>query len=152
MKIAIGGDSAGVSLVDILVPHLKSLKDVEVTDMSKSPSGGSEYYANMAERVAQAVLSGQADRGILCCGTGIGMAMSANKVPGIRAAQTHDTFSAERAAKSNNAHVITLGARVVGSELAKAIVNAWLASEFDPAGPSAANVVAVNELDAKYKK
>ena len=150
MKIAIGGDSAGVSLVDILVPHLKSLKDVEVTDLSKSPSGGSEYYANMAERVAQAVLSGEADRGILCCGTGIGVAMSANKVPGIRAAQTHDTFSAERAAKSNNAHIITLGARVVGSELAKTIVDAWLAAEFDPAGSSADNVLAIEALDAKY--
>ena len=154
MKIAIGGDSAGVSLVDILVPHLKSLKDVEVTDMSKSPTGGSEYYANMAERVAQAVLSGEADRGILCCGTGIGVAMSANKVPGIRAAQTHDTFSAERAAKSNNAHIITMGARVIGPELAKAIVNTWLASisGFDPQGPSAGNVTAIDELDKKYRK
>jgi len=154
MKIAIGGDSAGVSLVDILVPHLKSLKDVEVTDLSKSPSGGSEYYANMAERVAQAVLSGEADRGILCCGTGIGVAMSANKVPGIRAAQTHDTFSAERAAKSNNAHIITMGARVIWPELAKAIVNTWLASisGFDPQGPSAGNVTAIDELDKKYHK
>ena len=154
MKIVIGGDSAGVSLVDILVPHLKSLKDVEVTDMSKSPTGGSEYYANMAERVAQAVLSGEADRGILCCGTGIGVAMSANKVPGIRAAQTHDTFSAERAAKSNNAHIITMGARVIGPELAKAIVNTWLASVsgFDPQGPSAGNVTAIDELDKKYRK
>jgi len=148
MRIAIAGDSVGVSLVDVLVPHLKGLKDVEVTDMSKSPTGvAGEYYANIAERVAQAILAG-----ILVCGTGIGVAMSANKVPGIRAAQTHDTFSAERAAKSNNAHIITFGARVVGPELAKTIVNAWLASEFDPQGPSAGNVAAVNELDRKYRK
>ena len=108
----------------------------------------------MSERVAQAILSGQADRGILCCGTGIGVAMSANKVPGIRAAQTHDTFSAERAAKSNDAHIITMGARVIGPELAKTIVNAWLASisGFDPQGPSAGNVIAINELDKKYRK
>ena len=153
MKIAIAGDSAGVSLVEVLVPYLKGLKDVEVTDMSKSPSGAAgEYYANIAERVAQAILAGQADRGILICGTGIGVAMSANKVPGIRAAQTHDTFSAERAAKSNNAHIITFGARVIGPELAKTIVNAWLASDFDPQGPSAGNVAAVNELDQKYRK
>ena len=152
MKIAIAGDSAGVALVDVLVPYLAKREGTLVTDLSKTASGGSEYYANIAERVARAVADKQYDRGILCCGTGIGVCMSANKVPGIRAAQTHDTFSAERAAKSNNAHVITLGARVVGSELAKTIVNAWLASEFDPAGPSAANVVAVNELDAKYKK
>ena len=73
-------------------------------------------------------------------------------MPGIRAAQTHDTFSAERAAKSNDAHIITLGARVVGIELAKTIVNAWLVSEFDPAGPSAANVAAIGALDSKYRK
>lgn len=153
MKIAIAGDSAGVSLVEVLVPHLKGCKGVEaVADLSKSPTGAGEYYANVAERVARAVLAGEFDRGILCCGTGIGVAMSANKVPGIRAAQTHDTFSAERAAKSNNAHIITMGARVIGPELAKTIVNAWLASEFDPKGPSAANVAAIDELDRKYKK
>ena len=153
MRIAIAGDSVGVSLVDVLVPYLKGLKDVEVTDMSQSPTGATgEYYANIAERVAQAILAGQFDRGILACGTGIGVAMSANKVPGIRAAQTHDTFSAERAAKSNNAHIITFGARVIGPELAKTIVNAWLASEFDPQGASAGNVAAVDELDRKYRK
>ena len=152
MKIAIAGDSAGVSLVEVLLPYLKSIKDIEVTDMSKSPTGASEYYANLAERVAQAVLAKQFDRGILICGTGIGVAMSANKVPGIRAAQTHDTFSAERAAKSNNAHIITMGARVIGAELAKTIINAWLASEFDPQGASVNNVAAIDELDKKYSK
>ena len=152
MKIAIAGDSAGVSLVEVLLPYLKSLKDIEVTDMSKSPTGASEYYANLAERVAQAILAKQFDRGILICGTGIGVAMSANKVPGIRAAQTHDTFSAERAAKSNNAHIITMGARVIGAELAKTIINAWLASEFDPQGASVNNVAAIDELDKKYSK
>jgi ribose 5-phosphate isomerase B len=156
MRIAIAGDSAGPVLVEALFQHLKSCPGVDVTDMSQSPEGeaggASEYYANIAERVAQAILAGQFDRGILICGTGIGVAMSANKVPGIRAAQTHDTFSAERAAKSNNAHIITFGARVIGSELAKTIVNAWLASEFDPQGPSAGNVAAVDELDWKYRK
>ena len=79
--------------------------------------------------------AGENERAILFCGTGIGVCISANKVPGIRAALTHDTYSAERAAKSNNAQIITMGARVIGPELAKAIVDAWLASEFDPAGP-----------------
>jgi ribose 5-phosphate isomerase B len=68
------------------------------------------------------------------------------------AALTHDTFSAERAAKSNNAHIITLGARVIGPELAKTIVNAWLESDFDPQGASAGNVAAIDELDKKYNK
>ena len=152
MKIAIAGDSAGASLARVLCEHLAARSDLQVEDISLPEEGTEPFYAELSERVCQGVLSGRYDRAILVCGTGIGVCLSANKVPGIRAAQTHDTFSAERAAKSNNAHVITLGARVVGSELAKAIVNAWLASEFDPAGPSAANVVAVNELDAKYKK
>jgi ribose 5-phosphate isomerase B len=120
--------------------------------MSRLPGGGNEYYANIAERVATAVLRKEFDRGILCCGTGIGVCMSANKVPGIRAAHTHDVYSAVRAAKSNNAHIITMGARVIGVEHAKAIVDAWLASEFDPQGPSAANVDAIDSLDRKYRR
>jgi ribose 5-phosphate isomerase B len=153
MRIAIAGDSAGPVLVEALFQHLKSCPNVEVADLSRSPTGeAGEYYANIAERVARAILAGQFDRGILICGTGIGVAMSANKVPGIRAAQTHDTFSAERAAKSNNAHIITFGARVIGAELAKTIVNTWLSCEFDPQGPSAGNVAAVDELDRKYRK
>ena len=152
MKIAIAGDSAGAPLVNILVPYLKSLPCAGVADLSiPSSMAVGEYYADLAERVAQAILDGQYDRGILVCGTGIGVAMSANKVPGIRAAQTHDTYSAERAAMSNNANIITLGARVVGPELAKAIVNTWLTSKFDPKGTSASNVAAVNKLDEKYR-
>ena len=152
MKIAIAGDSGGVSLVEVLTAHLGTCSGVEVTDLSHAPSGKSEYYASVAERVACAILAGEYDRGILCCGTGIGMSISANKVPGIRAALTHDTFSAERAAKSNNAHIITLGARVIGPELAKTIVNAWLASDFDAQGASAGNVKAIDDLDSKYHK
>ena len=152
MKIAIAGDSAGVALVDVLAAYLKTCKNVEVTDLSRSPTGATEYYANIADRLAGAILNKEFERGILCCGTGIGMAMSANNVPCIRAALTHDTFSAERAAKSNNAHIITMGARVIGTELAKTIVNAWLASDFDPAGASAGNVEAIDALDRKYRK
>ena len=151
MRIVLAGDSVGVVLSEVLAKNLESA-GFEVKELSRSPTGEGEYYANIAERVARAILAGEFDRGILCCGTGIGMAISANKVPGIRAAQTHDTFSAERAAKSNDAHIITLGARVVGTELAKTIVNAWLVSEFDPAGPSAANVAAIGALDSKYRK
>jgi D-erythrulose 4-phosphate isomerase len=143
MKIALGGDSAGKPLIDVIEAHLKTTKH-EVANLSQSG-----FYADLAAKVSHAVLDGHYDRAILCCGTGIGVAMSANKVPGIRAAQTHDTYSAERAAKSNNAQIITMGARVIGPELAKAIVDTWLASEFDPKGASAANVDAVNKLDAQ---
>ncbi|WP_104663021.1 D-erythrulose-4-phosphate isomerase [Ensifer adhaerens] len=143
MKIAIGADSAGKPLLDVIAAHLGSRSDVEVVDLSQSG-----FYADLAQNLAQQVVEGKHDRGILFCGTGIGVCISANKVPGIRAALTHDTYSAERAAKSNNAQIITMGARVIGPELAKSIVDTWLASEFDPNGSSAGNVEAINRLDA----
>lgn len=144
MKIALGADGAGKPLLDVIEAHLRASGRHRVANMS-----GDGFYADMAADVARAVIDGQAERAILCCGTGIGVCISANKVPGIRAALTHDTYSAERAAKSNNAQIITMGARVIGPELAKAIVDTWLASDFDPQGPSAANVEAINRLDAK---
>lgn len=142
MKIAIAGDSAGAPLVSVLEAHLREKGQHEIINLSASG-----YYADMASHVAREVVAGKFDRAILCCGTGIGVCISANKVRGIRAAQTHDTYSAERAAKSNNAQIITMGARVIGPELAKAITDTWLASNFDPKGPSAANVEAINRID-----
>ncbi len=142
MRIAIGADSAGKPLLDVIAAHLAGKAGIEVNDLSQSG-----YYADLSKVVAETVLDGRNDRAILFCGTGIGVCISANKVPGIRAALTHDTYSAERAAKSNNAQIITMGARVIGPELAKAIVDTWIASEFDPQGPSAGNVEAINRLD-----
>lgn len=148
MIIVIGGDSAGKPLADVLAAHLAA-KGYTVIDLGQETG---ELYASLAERGAKTILSGQATRGILCCGTGIGVAISANKVPGIRAAQVHDTYSAERAAKSNNAQIITLGARVVGAELAKVIAETFLASDFDPQGSSAANVAGIDQLDRTYAR
>ena len=143
MKIAIGADSAGKPLLDVIAAHLAGRSGVEVKDLSQAG-----FYADLSEHLAKTITTGENDRGILICGTGIGVCISANKVPGIRAALTHDTYSAERAAKSNNAQIITMGARVIGPELAKSIVDAWLASEFDPGGSSAGNVEAINRLDS----
>jgi RpiB/LacA/LacB family sugar-phosphate isomerase len=147
MKIALGADSAGKPLLDVIAAHLKTKPQLAVSDLSEPG-----YYADVADRVASSINSGENERAILFCGTGIGVCISANKVPGIRAALTHDTYSAERAAKSNDAQIITMGARVIGPELAKAIVDTWLASQFDPAGPSAGNVAAIGKLDKKYGK
>ena len=115
MKIAIAGDSAGEELAKSLAEYLDSEHDV--TLLSRHPAGSDEYYANMSDRVCADVVDGSFDRAVLVCGTGIGVCISANKVPGIRAALCHDTYSAERATLSNNAQVITLGARVIGTEL-----------------------------------
>ena len=148
MKIAIAGDSAGEGLAATLTAHLQSSH--EVTDLSRVAAQPDGFYANLADRVASAVMAGHYDRAILVCGTGIGVCISANKVPGIRAALCHDSYSAQRAALSNNAQIITMGARVIGPELAKTIAEAFLAEQFDPQGRSASNVDAIDALDAKY--
>ena len=98
MKIAIAGDSAGEGLARVLADYLKDMYNI--SEVSQSEAGPEAFYANLSDRVGSAVVSGMYDRAILVCGTGIGVAMSANKVPGIRAAQCHDTYSAERAALS----------------------------------------------------
>ncbi|NIA69683.1 RpiB/LacA/LacB family sugar-phosphate isomerase [Pelagibius litoralis] len=152
MKIAVGGDSAGQSLVKVLVPHLSQHpRVVRLVDMSTPEDGSEEYYADLADRIGSAVMRGQFDRAVLVCGTGIGVCISANKVAGIRAALTHDTYSAERAALSNNAQIITMGARVIGPEVAKVIVDRWLENTFDENSRSAANVHAINDLDSRYR-
>ncbi|OJV04585.1 MAG: ribose-5-phosphate isomerase [Shinella sp. 65-6] len=148
MKLAIAGDSAGEGLAKVLADHLKDRHDVH--EVSRTDAGADAFYANLSDRVASAVIAGEYDRAILVCGTGIGVCISANKVPGIRAALTHDTYSAERAALSNNAQIITMGARVIGSELAKAIADAYLTQTFDENGRSAGNVKAIDAVDAKY--
>lgn len=150
MRIAVAGDSAGEGLAKVLAHYLKEKHDVD--EISQTADGPDIYYANLSDRVASAVIDGKYERAILICGTGIGVALSANKVPGIRAAQCHDTYSAERAALSNDAQIITMGARVIGPELAKSIANAFLSNTFDPKGRSAENVNAISKVDAKYNK
>jgi RpiB/LacA/LacB family sugar-phosphate isomerase len=152
MKLAIAGDSAGAVLAKVLADHLKDRH--EVSEISRIEGVADSFYATLSDRVAADVIAEKYDRAILVCGTGIGVCIAANKVPGIRAALTHDTYSAERAALSNNAQIITMGARVIGPELAKTIADAWLAQtmNFDDAGKSAGNVAAVDAIDAKYNR
>ena len=150
MKIAIAGDSAGVDLAHTLAEYLRDRH--EVAELSTPENDAEKFYAHLTDRVASQVKAGTYERAILVCGTGIGVCISANKVPGIRAALTHDTYSAERAALSNDAQIITMGARVIGPELAKLIADAFLAQTFDQAGRSAPNVNAINEVETKYVK
>ncbi len=133
LTIAIGADDAATDLKNLMKSHLQS-KGIEVVDFSHDIGDNALMYPDIAYNLASAISEGSYPRGILLCGTGIGMAIVANKVPGVRAAQCHDTFSAERARKSNNAQVLTLGARVIGPELAKNIVNVWLDSEYEGGG------------------
>ncbi|WP_455813956.1 ribose 5-phosphate isomerase B [Pseudomonas graminis] len=132
-SIAIGADDAALELKN-LIKQLLLEKNIDVSDYSNDAQSSRPLYPDVAWTVANAIRDGKHQRGILICGTGIGMAIVANKVPGIRAAQCHDTYSAERARKSNNAQVMTLGARVIGPELARSIVNSWLNAEFEGGG------------------
>ena len=148
-RIAIGADDAGLELKRALIEHIRDLglgvEDVGI-DSAEAAASAEVDYPDVAERLARGIARGDWDRGILVCGTGIGMAIAANKVPGVRAAQAHDVYSAERARKSNDAHIVTLGARVVGVELAKMVVSAFLASEF-AGGASVRKVDKLRRLD-----
>ncbi len=150
MKIAIGSDNLGYKLKDVIKTYLSSQNEIPVSILDLGVQDQEQVdYPLIAEKVALSIVSGEAERGILICGTGIGMAMTANKIPGIRAAQAHDTYSAMRARMSNNAQIITLGALVIGSELACEIIKVWLRSEFQ-GGRSEAKVELINSIDRKY--
>lgn len=147
MKIAIGADNAATDMKNVVKAYLHEL-GFEVADFSHDVPGRSEIYPDIAFNLSSAVAAGDYERGILVCGTGIGMAIVANKVKGIRAAQVHDSYSAERSRKSNDAQIMTMGARVIGIELAKSLVKIWLDSEFE-AGRSQSKVDRINYYDTK---
>ena len=149
MKIVIGCDEAGCGLKHIIIDLLQK-EGIEVTDEG-CRDDEVVLYPNIAERVANIVADGEADRGILICGPGIGMAMAANKVKGIRAAVCHDPFSTERSRKSNDAQIMCMGARVIGPELAKMLVKLWLTCDF-AGGGSAPKVEAIKQMEEKYFK
>lgn len=151
MKIVIDCDDAAVSLKKIIVDHLIS-KGIEVDDLDFAGQKEGAMYPEIGYNLATKIKDKEYDRGILICGTGLGMAMIANKVESVYAGVCHDVFSAERLRKSNDAQVITLGERVVGPELAKTIINAWLDSEFQGGG-SQPKVDQMRELEQlSFKK
>lgn len=133
MKIAIDCDDAAVNLKKVLFDHLKE-KGVDITDLDFSSTKKNALYPEIGYNLALKIKEKAYDRGILICGTGLGMAMIANKVETVFAGTCHDVFSAERLRKSNDAQVITMGERVIGPELAKTIIDAWLVSEFQGGG------------------
>jgi ribose 5-phosphate isomerase B len=147
--VAIGADNAGVELKNALKQQLEVDPRVDVVDFGVPDATDDTAYPHVGIDVAQAVARGEARRGLLVCGTGIGMAITANKVPGIRATVAHDSYSVERSVLSNNCQILTLGARVVGPELAKRLVNEWLGYEFDPGSASAETVAVISEYEER---
>lgn len=143
LRIVVGSDDAGYEYKEALKGDLKADDRVaEVTDVGVGTDENTAY-PHIAVAAARLVAEGKADRALLVCGTGLGVAISANKVPGIRAVTAHDGFSVERSVLSNNAQVLCFGQRVVGLELARRLAREWLGYQFDPASASADKVEAI---------
>jgi ribose 5-phosphate isomerase B len=128
LKVAIGCDHGGIDLKDIIKSVLTDLGH-EIDDQGCS-SSESVDYPNFAKSVSLLVKDGKCDRGILICGTGIGMSMAANRIPGIRAALCHEMFSARMSREHNDANILCLGARVIGQGLAAEVVKTWMTTDF----------------------
>ena len=128
MTVALGSDHGGFALKQALVEHLNQ-KGVEFKDFGVFCSESADY-PDIAVQVAEAVACGEYEKGVILCGTGVGVSIAANKVPGIRAAHCHDVFSAQMSREHNDANILTLGERVIGPGLAAMIVDVWLATEF----------------------
>jgi ribose 5-phosphate isomerase B len=146
-RIVVGCDDAGLQYKEILKADLEADPRVgEVVDVGVMADQHTAY-PHVAVEAARRIADGAADRALLICGTGLGVAISANKVPGIRAVTAHDSFSVERSVLSNDAQVLCLGQRVVGIELARRLAREWLGYRFDPESASASKVAAINDYE-----
>jgi ribose 5-phosphate isomerase B len=148
LRMVIGSDDAGFDYKEALKRDLESNAGVgSIVDVGVDADGHTPYPA-VAIEAAELIAAGSADRALLICGTGLGVAIAANKVPGVRAVTAHDSYSVERGVLSNNAQVLTLGQRVVGIELARRLVREWLTYRFDPQSASAEKVAVLDEFEA----
>ena len=147
LRIVVGSDDAGYEYKEALKGDL--LGDARVAEVTDVGVGADEStaYPHVAVAAARMIAEGKADRALLVCGTGLGVAISANKVPGIRAVTAHDSFSVERSVLSNNAQVLCFGQRVVGLELARRLAKEWLGYEFDARSASAEKVALIDHYE-----
>ena len=147
LRIVIGCDDAGFDYKEILKKDLEQSSGVAMVIDVGVDADGHTPYPKVAIEAAQQVAAGDTDRALLICGTGLGVAIAANKVPGIRAVTAHDSYSVERGVLSNNAQVLTMGQRVVGIELARRLVREWLTYRFDTSSASAEKVAVIDEYE-----
>ena len=148
MRIAVGADHAGFPLKAPAIAELKSLGH-DVQDLGTDSTEAVDY-PDYAQAVAEAVMRGDADRGLLLCGSGVGACVAANKVPGVRAATCHDTFSAHQGVEDDDANVLCMGARVVGENLALEIIRAWDGARFSNAERHRRRLGKVNAIETQY--
>lgn len=147
LRIVVGADDAGYAYKEALKADLQNNDNVaSVEDVSANSDAGTPY-PGIAIAAAEKIAAGEAERALLVCGTGLGVAISANKVPGIRAVTAHDGYSVERSVLSNNAQVLCFGERVVGLELARKLAREWLDYHFDENSSSAKKVAAIEAYE-----
>nr|WP_201468843.1 ribose-5-phosphate isomerase [Microbacterium hydrocarbonoxydans] len=147
LRLVIGSDDAGFDYKEILKKDLDGDERVATVVDVGVDADGHTAYPRVAIAAAELVARGEADRALLICGTGLGVAIAANKVAGVRAVTAHDSFSVERAVLSNNAQVLTMGQRVIGIELARRLVREWLGYRFDSSSASAEKVAVIDEYE-----
>jgi ribose 5-phosphate isomerase B len=150
MRIAVGADHAGFALKEILARYLRE-HGHEVIDKG-TDSDTPVDYPDFAEAVGQAVLGGTAERGVLICGSGVGASVAANKLPGIRAGLCHDTYSARQGVEHDDMNVLVLGARVIGVELARELVNAFIGAQYSEEERHRRRVAKIVALETRYGK
>ena len=151
MLVAVGADHAGFSLKQDLVAYLKELGH-EVQDVGAHRPDPNDDYPDYAQAVAEAIVNGQTERGVLICGSGVGASVAANKIPGIRAGLCHDTYSAHQGVEHDDMNVLVLGARVVGTALAQELVHAYLNATFTGEARHRRRVEKVKSLETKCKE
>ena len=148
MKIAVAADHAGFELKNHLRSIIENLGHT-VADLGAHNTEPSDY-PDFAEAVGKAVLEGRAERGVLICGSGVGASVAANKIPGIRAAVCHDTYSARQGVEHDDMNVLVLGARIIGSELARELVRNFLAAKFTHEERHVRRLGKINALEQRY--
>lgn len=151
MKIALGADHAGASLKDELIKTVRAAGH-EPIDLGGDGSDPGDDYPDYADKVGQAIRAGAAQRGILVCGSGVGVSVAANKMPGIRAAICHDTYSAHQGVEHDDMNVLVLGERVIGAALAQEVTRAFLGAQFSGEARHVRRLNKVKAIEAEYSK
>ncbi len=149
MRIAIGADHAGFTMKEELAAQIRKLGH-DVLDLGAYKADPSDDYPDFAEAVGRAIIDGKAERGVLICGSGVGVSVAANKIPGIRAAVCHDAYSAHQGVEHDNMNVLVLGSRIIGSELARELVRSYLGARFSGEDRHRRRLAKVNGIEQRY--
>ena len=149
MQIAIGADHAGFTMKEDLAAQIRKLGH-DVLDLGAYKADSSDDYPDYAEAVGKAIIEGKAERGVLICGSGVGVSVAVNKIPGIRGAVCHDAYSAHQGVEHDNMNVLVLGSRIIGSELARELVRSYLAAQFSGEERHRRRLAKVDAIEQRY--